>query len=85
MLGLCLRARKRNPVGVTILVKSSTDNHPMNRITVLKRSGKPLQEHHPRSFTANEAISRRVERLALAVRRQHRSLRKADESAWRNH
>src|SRR5271165_1829759 len=53
----------------------------MDRIVIRNRPGEPLQEHHARSFPADEAIGRRVKRFAPALRRQHRSLRKTDESA----
>src|SRR5271165_2510781 len=53
----------------------------MDRIAIRNRPGEPLQEHHARSFSTDEAIGRRVKRFAPALRRQHRSLRKADESA----
>ena len=82
---LRLGARERDAVGVAVLIHRRADDHPVDRVAVRDRLREPLQQHHARAFAADEAVRRGVERLALAVRREHRGLRKSDETAGRDH
>ena len=61
------------------------DDHAVDRVAIGDRLRETLQQHHARAFAAHEAIGRGVERLAFAVRRKHRGLRKTDETAGRDH
>ena len=82
---LRLDAWERNPVGMPILINCRPDDHCVDRVTLLDGLGKTLEDHDPRSFTPDKTVGRRVERFATAVRRKHRSLRKSDEAALRDH
>ena len=82
---LRLRARKRNAVGVPILIQRRAEITPWIGSPSAIALREPLQQHHARAFSAHEAIGRGIERLAPAIGRKHRRLRKADESARRDH
>ena len=83
--GLGVRAGQRNAVGVAVLIERRADDHRVNRVAVGNRGGEFFQHHHARAFAADESVSRCVEGLALAFRREHSGLGKADEAVWRDH
>ena len=82
---LRLRARQRDTVGVSILIDRRPQNHALNRIAIRDRPRKSLEQHHSRTFAAHKSASGRVEGRAPALRREHRSLRKSNKPAGRNH
>src|SRR5882724_4553154 len=82
---LRLRARERDAVGVAVLVQSRADDYAVDRVAIGDRLRQAFQQQHARAFTADEAIGRSVERLALAVRRQHRGLGETYETTGRDH
>src|SRR5439155_17212570 len=78
-LRLRLRAGQRDAIGVSILIDRRSQNNALNRIAVLDRPRKPLEQHHSRAFATHEPTRRRVEGGAPALGREHRSLRESDK------
>src|SRR5260370_12637962 len=82
---LRLRARKRNTVGVSILIDRSPQNHALNWIAIRNRPRKPLEQYHAGALATHKSTRGCVEGCAPALGREHRSLRKPDKPAGRNH
>src|SRR6267142_5191559 len=71
---LRLRAGQRDAVGVSILIDRRAQNHALNRIAILDRPRKSLEQDHASAFTTHKSIGGRIERGAPALGRKHRSL-----------
>ena len=82
---LRLRARQRDAVGVSVLIDRRPQNHALNRIAIRDRLRKSLEQHHARAFAAHKSAGGCIEGGAPALGREHRSLRKSDKPARRNH
>ena len=82
---LRLRAGQRDAVGVSILIDRRPQNHALNRIAIRDRLRKSLEQHHARAFAAHKSAGGCIEGRATALGRKHRSLRKPDKPARRNH
>ncbi len=81
---LGLQTGKRDAIGAAVMIHSRSNDHRVDRIAVRKGVGKPLHQHHARTFAAHKAVGRGVERLAFAFGRQHPGLGKSNEPIWRN-
>src|SRR6267378_252962 len=82
---LRLRAGQRDAVGVSILIDRRPQNHALNRIAVRDRPRKSLEQDHASAFTTHKSAGGCIEGGAPALGRKHRSLRKPDKPARRNH
>ena len=82
---LRLRAGQRDAVGVSILIDRRPQNHALNRIAILDRPRKSLEQDHASAFTTHKSAGGCIEGGAPALGRKHRSLRKPDKPARRNH
>src|SRR5690242_18900763 len=65
---------------MAVLIDRRAENYSMNGIAIFNCVGEALEKHHAGAFAAHETIRRRIERGASAIGREHRRLRKADES-----
>ena len=82
---LRLRAGQRDAVGVSILIDRRPQNYALNRIAIRDRPRKPLEQDHAGALATHKSARGCVERRAPALGREHRSLRKPDKPAGRNH
>ncbi len=84
-LRLRFRAGQRNTVGVAVLIQRGSDDHGVDRVAVRQRVRQRLEQDHARPLAADKTVGAGVERLAVAVGREHAGLRKPDEPVRRDH
>src|SRR4029077_6685782 len=82
---LRLRAAQRDTACGSILIDRRPQNHALNRIAILERSRKSLEQNHASAFTTYKPAGADIEGGASALWRKHGSLRKPDKPARRNH
>src|SRR4029077_2989967 len=82
---LRFRAGQPDAIGVSILIDRCPQNHAVNRIAILERPRKSLEQDHASAFTPHKSAGGCIEGGAPAFGRKHRSLRKPDKPARRNH
>src|SRR5260370_12071381 len=82
---LRLRAGQKEAVGVSIWIDRRPKNHALNRIAILDGSRKSLEQARGRTFATHKSAGGCIKGGAPAFGRKHRSLRKPDKPARRNH
>ncbi|MCS1407961.1 MAG: hypothetical protein M2R45_01124 [Verrucomicrobia subdivision 3 bacterium] len=78
-------ARRRDPIGLPIIVDARADNHRPNRVPRRHRLGQGPQHHHGHRLPGHHPLRPPVEGKALPLARKHPRPRQADIQLRRQH